>query len=154
MVQPTGVIDLLAFPPVGSLNPVLDTDGPYAAGDWQLTQFSTTGAFILPAGSYQIHGTYGVIVQPVGAIPPTWGYSLGFDSGGAIGAEGWRYYNRFAQLVVQHQVLGGYYATVDSVEIHTLSQLIIWPFRLIGGDQLGLNVSPGITVDLYYLCLL
>jgi hypothetical protein len=154
MPNTTGLIDALAFPPLGTLLPVLDTGGPYAAGDHSLTTFTTAGAGLLPAGTYQVHGTYGVIVVPNGAIPVTWGHSTGFDGGGALGNEGDVYENSFCQLVPEHQVLSGFYLPLDRVQINTVPGYMLWPFRLIGGDLLGLHVYPGVSVDLFYLCVL
>lgn len=150
----TGIIDSLGTPPLGSLNAVLDDTGPFTAGSWSFNTFHTSGAFLLPAGTYQVHGTYGVIVVPNGAIPITWGYTIGFDSGGALGPEGTRYENRLCQVVPMHQILSGALVPIDIVDVFTVPQIITWPFRLIGGDQLGLFVAPGIAVDLYYLCVL
>jgi hypothetical protein len=154
MPVPTSVIDSIAFPPLGSLNPVLDTNGPYGAGDHTLTTFTTSGAFLLPAGTYQVHGTYGVIVVLNGALPPSWGYDIGYDSGGALGGEGFRYHNRFCQLVPMHQVLSGFYLPLEYFDVHHIPDSILWPFRLIGGDTLGVHVSPGVAVDLFFLCVL
>lgn len=154
MPVPVGVIDSIAFPPLGLLNPVLDTGGPYGAGDHTLSTFTTSGAFLLPAGTYQVHGTYGVIVVPNGAIPASWGYSIGYDSGGALGGEGFIYHNRFCQVVPMHQVLSGFYLPLELHDVHTVPSYLLWPFRLIGGDLLGLHVSPGVAVDLFYLCVL
>lgn len=150
----TGVIDSIAFPPLGLLNPVLDTGGPYSFGDHSLSTFTTGGAFLLPAGTYQVHGTYGVIAVVSGAVPLAWGYDIGYDSGTTIGAEGIRYENRFCQLVPLHQVLSGFYLPVDRLDMHYILDSLLWPFRLVGGDLLGLHVEPGIQIDLYYLCVL
>lgn len=153
MSAPTGVIDLIAFPPLGTLNPVLDTGGPYGFGDYNLTTFTTGGAFALPAGTYQVHGTYGVMVVAA-STPVTWGFSIGYDSGSALGNEGNIYENRFCQLAPQHQLFSGFYATLDLIDVHTVPLMALWPFRLIGGDRLGLHVEPSVSVDLYYLCVL
>lgn len=149
-----GIIDTIAFPPIGLLNPVLDTGGPYSAGSWTFDTFTTGGAMLLPAGTYQVHGTYGVIAQVNGAIPTPWGFSIGLDSGGALGFEGYRYDNRFCQLVPMHQLLSGVLYPMEIVDVHYSYQMVLWPFRLIGGDRLGLHVSPDISIDLYYLCVL
>jgi hypothetical protein len=154
MPTTTGIIDTLAFPPLGVLNPVLDDSGPYTAGDHSLTTFTTGGAFLLPAGTYQVHGTYGVIVVPNGAIPVTWGHSTGWDSGGALGNEGDIYENRFCQLVPEHQLFSGFFLPLDRFDVFTVPAYLLWPFRLVGGDLLGVHVSPGVAVDLYYLCVL
>jgi hypothetical protein len=149
----SGIIDTISFPPLGTLNPVLDTGGPYGFGDHVLTTFVTGGAFALPAGTYQVHGTYGVIVVAT-TIPVTWGQSIGFDSGAALGNEGNRYWNRFCQLVPQHELFSGFWASLEYIDVHYVPQLELWPFRLIGGDRLGLHVEPDTAVDLYYLCVL
>lgn len=154
MPDVASIIDTLATPPLGALNPVLDTSGPYAFGDHTLTTFTTTGSMLLPAGTYQVHGTYGVIVVPNGAIPTAWGYRTGYDSGGALGGEGHTYYNRFCQVVPQHQLASGLYLPLDLLDVHSIPWYTLWPFRLVGGDRLGLHVEPAIAVDLYYLCVL
>ncbi len=154
MSAESSIWDSLSFPPLGLLKPVLDTTGPYSAGDYNLDEFTTDGSFVLPVGTYQVHGTYGVIVVPNGTIPVTWGYSIGYDSGGALGNEGNVYENRFCQVVPQHQVLSGFYLPLDRFDVTVVPWYTLWPFRLIGGDRLGLHVTVGITVDLYYLCVL
>lgn len=155
MPQPVGVSSLILSPPIALLTPVLDEDGPFAAGDHTLTDFLTTVSHgLLPAGRWGIGGTYGVLVQPNGAIPATWGYTQGYDSGGAIGIEGWFYFNRFAQVVVMHQSLSGAFITVQVQEAHQIQSYIPTAFIPLGGDRIGLNVSPDIAVDLYFLCLL
>lgn len=152
MALPTGVIDTLAMPPLGLLQPILDTGGPYYAGNNERDTFTTTGGVLLPAGTYSVTGTYGVVVVVNGAIPVTWGYELGFSSGGAIGSEGVRYDNRICQLVQLHQLFTGVYVATQYLDVHYLPQMMLWPFRLGGGDRLGVYVSPDIAVDLYYLC--
>lgn len=154
MPQYTGIIDSLAMPPLSTLLPVLDTGGPYGAGSHERDTFTTTGAGLLPAGTYQVNGTYGVIVVVNGAIPPTWGWAEGFTSGGALGSEGVRYDNRICQLVPTHQVLSGFFAPLDYVDVHYVPQMLLWPVRLGGGSRLGLYVSPDIAVDLFYMCVL
>jgi len=147
-------IDILAWPPVGTLLPVLDTGGPYSFGSWTFDTFTTGGAGFLPSGTYQVHGTYGVIAVVNGAIPAAWGYDLGLDSGGALGFEGYRYHNRFCQLIPMHQLYSGALWPMDRVDVHYAADMLLWPFRFIGGDRLGLHVSPGIQIDLHYLCVL
>ncbi len=150
----TSIIDTVVTPPLGLLHPVLDTSGPYGFGDYTLTEFTTDGSFTLPAGTHNVWGTYGVIVIPNGAIPVTWGQQIGWDSGGAIGSEGNRYDNRICQLVTQHQLFSGFWASLNYIDVHYVPQMTLWPFRLILSDRLGLHVEPDIAVDLYYLCVL
>jgi hypothetical protein len=154
MPAPTSIVDVIASPSIGLLNPVLDTSGPFGAGSHVFTTFTTGGAMLLPAGTYQVHGTYGVIVVPNGAIPVTWGHTTQFDGGGPLDPVGDRYDNALCQVVPEHQILSGFYLPIDRVEVHYVPEVIFWPFRLVGGDQLGLWVSPDITVDLFYLCVL
>lgn len=154
MPELTSVVDAISFPPLGVLNPVLDSAGPYGAGSHNLTTFTTGGAFALPAGTYQVHGTYGVIAVPSGTVPIVWGLDDGYDSGGALGLEGVRYHNRLCQLVPMHQVLSGFFLPIERLDVHYVPEHLLWPFRLIGGDMLGLWVPPAISIDLYYLCIL
>lgn len=149
----TTLIELAVFPPLGLLQPVLDTSGPYATGDHTLVTWTTSGFGIRPAGTYSVWSTYGVVVVPNGAIPSTWGYSIGWDSGGALGNEGNRYYERFAQLVPQHELITGFWISLDHYDVHYVPDFILWPFRIGGGDRLGLHVEPAISVDLYFLAL-
>ena len=155
MPQTTGVSSLIVSPPISLLRPVLDENGPFSAGDHNITSFLTTVAHgLLPPGTWPIGGTYGVLVQPNGAIPLTWGYEIGYDSGGAIGNEGFVYENRFAQVVVLHQAIGGGFISVQIADCHLLQNYIPLSFIPVGGDQIGLHVTPGVAVDLYFLCLL
>lgn len=153
MPQIVPIIDTVLSPPIGLLRPVLDEDGPYGFGSHTLTTFTSTAGVLVGDPTHNVYGTFGVIVQLQGAIPPPWGYTIGYDSGGAIGAEGFEYIPRFAQAVPQHQLLTGFWQALDVVDIVRLEQMLLWPFRLVGGDRLGLYVMPAITVDLYYLCL-
>jgi hypothetical protein len=152
---PTGVANILVTPPLSTLAPILDENGPYGTGDHTITDFLTTVAHgLLPAGTWPIGGTYGVIVEVNGAIPATWGYDLGYDSGGAVGTEGWRYHNRFAQVVVMHQILGGAFITIQQHDVHSIQDWLPTVFIPLGGDRMGLHVSPGVAVDLFFMCLL
>jgi hypothetical protein len=154
MPAPTGVVDALTTPPFALLNPVQDTNGPYAAGNHTLTNFHTDGSFLLPAGTYDLGGTYGVIVNFNGVIPPQLGYSIGWD-GPLFAAEGWRYDRRFCQLVLQHFLpIPGAWLTVSIDEVHFLSEMFSWPVLIGSGSRLGLHVEPGSSVNLQYLCLL
>ena len=154
MPVPTGVAQFLVTPPLSTLRPVLDENGPYAPGDHTITDFLTSGVGLLPAGTWGIGGTYGVLVQLSGAIPSTWGFSKGYDSGGPVGIEGNYYYNRFAQVVIMHQVIGGAYVTIQIEDIHYIQQYVPTIFIPLGGDRMGLHVTPDVSVDLFFMCLL
>lgn len=150
----TGIIDSLSTPPLGLLQPVLDVGGPYATGDYTLSTFQSLGAPLLTNGTHNVHDTFGVITRPNGAIPLAWGYSIGYDSHGANGFEGYVYYNRFCQLVPQHELLSGFFLPLQVYDVHRITDYMLWPMRLLGSDRLGLHVSPGVSMDLFYLCLL
>jgi hypothetical protein len=153
-VLPVGVGQALISPPIALLDPVLDENGPYAAGDHTITDFLTTTAHgLLPAGTWPIGGTYGVVIVPT-TIPATWGYDIGYDSGGPIGAEGYVYENRFAQVVIMHGAISGGFITVEVVNCHLVQTFVPTPFIPLGADRFGLNVSPGVAVDVYFMCLL
>jgi hypothetical protein len=152
---PTTIGSTIIQPAVSLLRPVLDENGPFGFGSHTITDFLTTTAHgLLPAGTWPVGGTYGVIVQPSGSIPVAWGYELGYDSGGSIGAEGWVYENRFAQLIVMHQAIGGSYVTMSVTDCHSLQTYIPMDLVIGGGDRIGLYPSAGVSVDLYFMCLL
>lgn len=154
-VLPTGIAQTIAQPPISATRPILDEAGPYGTGDHNLTTFLTTTAHgLLPAGTWPIGGTYGVIVVPNGAIPTSWGVRIGYDSGGALGQEGYQYDNRFAQLVLLHAAIGGFLVPVIYRDCLHLQEYVAWDLVILAGDQLGVHVSPGVAVDLYYMCLL
>ena len=151
----TSVGSVIIGPPIALLRPVLDENGPFTAGSHTITDFLTTVAHgVLPAGTWPIGGTYGVLVQPNGVIPTAWGSTVGYDSGGAIGDEGVVFENRFAQVVVMHQAIGGAFVTVLQQDCRLLQTYIPTPFVPLGGDRIGLHVSAGVAVDLFFMCLL
>lgn len=147
------IIDSLAYPPIGLLKAVLDENGPYVAGNHTIDTFASSDPFLLPPGPHAVHGTFGAIIQVNGAIPVVEGWADGYDSGGAIGVEGRFYYDRFAQIVLLHQIITGFYVAIQRFELHYLSDVMFWPLRLVGGDRFGLHVEPAIAVDVYFLCL-
>jgi len=149
----TALIDTVASPEIGLLRPILDTGGPYYAGSWTFDTFTTAGAGFLPAGTYPVYRTFGVLVQVNGSIPAGWGYSKGLDSGMALGFEGDWYYNRFCQVVPFRELLSGVLWPLEVNDIHRAADIVRWPFRLVGSSRIGLHVSPGIEIDLYYLCI-
>lgn len=155
MPTSTSIIDALAAPPFATLNPVLDEGGPYPTGDYTLTSFFTSGAFLLPAGFHDVGGTYGVIVNVNGAIPPAAGVTFGWvDSFTAI-PFGDIYHRRVCQLVLQHFLLiSGSWVTTFMTDINSFPDTNFWPVLVGSGGRLGLHVEPGWSVDLQYLCVL
>jgi hypothetical protein len=154
MPLPTGVIDTVATPPFALLNPVRDTNGPYGYGDHTLVNFHTDGAFLLPAGNYDIGGTYGVIVDFNGTIPPYLGSSIGWSDPLSF-PKGDRYERRFCQLVLEHYLpIGGAWVPVMVEDVPFLTMFFSWPVLIGSGGRLGLHVEPGCSVNLRFMCLL
>jgi len=150
----TGIIDELSTPPFASLQQVLDTGGPYAAGDHTLVHFTTGGAFLLPAGTYDIGGTYGVIVQ-VASIPARAGLTIGWNDGAEPIISGDEYEDRMVQLcLVRTLPLTGAHVITEVHNQYLVSQLYLWPVLLGSATRIGLHVNPGFSCDLFYLCVL
>lgn len=154
MPAQVSIIDALSSPPFASLQQVLDTGGPYGPGSHTLTTFTTSGAFILPAGTYGISGTYGVIVEVNGTIPASAGFRLGWDDV-TIFANGNEYEDRIAQVVLLHTLpITGAKIIYSMSDIVLLQQTVYTPLLVGTPLTLGLYVSPNWHVDLYYLCVL
>lgn len=148
------IIDAVTSPPIAALNPVLDTGGPYGPGDHTLTTFSTNGAFLLPAGTYSISGTYGVIVNVNGVIPPQAGFDIGWNDVSIL-ASGDVYEDRIAQVAMMHTLpISGAKLIFELADIKTISQLVYSPLLVGSALTLGLHVEPNWHVDLFYLCVL
>lgn len=154
MPSVTDIIDSITSPPFAALQQVLDTNGPYGAGDHTLTQFNTNGAFLLPAGTYDVGGTYGVIVRVSGAIPPKEGFKIGWSDPLSIYVEN-QYTFPICQVVQQHQLpITSAYVTTTLEWVYRLEQWIPWNVLLGSGARVGLHVEPNWSVDLFYLCVL
>lgn len=150
----TDIIDTITAPPFASLQQVLDTNGPYGPGDHTLTQFHTDGAFLLPAGTYDVGGTYGVIVRVNGAIPPGAGFDVGWSDALSIYVEN-EYEQRIVQVVQQHLLpITSAYVTTTLEDVYRLEQWIPWAVLLGSGARVGLHVTPNWHVDLFYMCVL
>lgn len=150
----TDVIDAIATPPLATLQQVLDTGAPYGPGSHTLDTFHTDGAFLLPAGTYGVSGTYGVLVNVHGTIPPAAGLRKGWVDG-AIFASGEVYFDLIAQVVLLHQLpLTGAWVPTELHDCNALSQLFLWPALLGSPAKIGLYVGPNWNVDLYYMCVL
>lgn len=142
--MPSSVIESILHPPLGVMGSHLDSNGPYGPGDHELTHW------LNGASSVAVANTYGVIPILHGAIPITWGYTIGFSPSSGI-FDGWFYFNRLCQVVVQHQLVFGTGAWVntDVVDSHQAAQLILWSEALPG--RIGLHVEPDVAIDLFFL---
>lgn len=155
MPSPTDIIDQLATPPLVALQQVLDTGGPYSGGDHVLDNFTTSGAFLLPAGTYSVNGVYGVVVRTT-TIPSHAGVGKGFN--GIVGGQDQdmdNYLDRIAQVCLfkSFPVTGAIYA-IQTFDVHYATQLFLWPGLIGGPNHIGLHVFPNFAVDLYYMCVL
>lgn len=152
MPTPSGVIDQFLHPPLGLLNPVLDTAGPYGPGSSTRNTFVTTGAFLLPAGTYAVSGTYGVIAVPNGAISTHEGVQFGWNDGSRPLVSGDRYYDRFGQINVIHTLLSGVEVITQQFDLTSIENFMLWDVAL--PSAIGIWVNPFSAIDLYYLCVL
>ena len=150
----TAIIDAVASPPLAALQQVLDTTGPYGPGSHTLTNFTTNGAFLLPAGTYSISGTYGCLVEINGTVPPAAGFKKGWVDG-AIFASGEMFYDSICQFNLLHILpVTGATIITEMHDCHFNSQVFLWPALLGSAAKVGLYVYPNWHVDLYYLCSL
>lgn len=138
MPDVAGLVDFYLHPPLGLLAPHLDTSGPYAAGNHQITQFS---------GSVAVASTYGVLMR-MSTLNPAAGYVDGFVSLDGL-VDGNVYFQQLAQLGVQHQLFGGAWVLTQLAAIDNIFMPVLWNVALPG--RLGLLVAPENAVDLYYL---
>jgi len=141
MATTAGIIDFALHPPVGSLAPNLDTGGPYPAGSHTLLNFS---------GSRPVADSYGVIVIAT-SIGVYYGKQVGYVSGDGQ-VDGYVWEGMLAQVVPQHQMVGGAWVATQTVPIVNGKQLVTWDEAFPG--RLGLWVAPSVQVDLYYLLAL
>lgn len=149
----TSIIDTVTTPPLASLQQVLDLGGPYS-GDHTFSTFMTNGAFLLPAGTYAVGGTYGVIVQ-TSTFPAAAGRELGWNDASFPTISGDQYFDRIAQVCLLHQLpITGAYVISETFDVHLPSQLFLWPAYLGGGTRIGLHVFPNFAVELFYMCVL
>jgi hypothetical protein len=154
MPTSTSIIDTVSTPPLASLQQVLDTNGPFSAGDHTISTFVTNGAFLLPAGTYDIGGTYGVIVQ-ASTFPASAGRVLGWNDVTFPTISGDEYFDRIAQVCLLHQLpITGAYVITETFDIHLPSQLLLWPVYLGSAAKVGLHVFPNFAVELFWMCVL
>jgi hypothetical protein len=154
MPQSVGIIDTVTTPPLAALQQVLDTNGPFSAGDHTFDHFHTNGAFLLPSGDYGISGVYGCIVQ-ASTFPVTAGRVLGWNDASYAVVSGDEYRDRIAQVVLLHQLpISGAWVITETADIHLPSQLVMWPVYVGTPARLGLHVFPNFAVDMFYMCVL
>jgi hypothetical protein len=154
MPTTVNVIDLLSGPELAALQQVLDTGGPYGPGDYTLSDFTTNGAFLLPAGTYSVSGTYGLIVQATGVFPPQAGFKIGWNDV-TIVASGDRYEDRIAQIVFLRTLpITGAKVIQQIADVTLLSQAFFLDLLVGPALTIGLHVEPNWHVDLYYFCVL
>lgn len=151
----TDIIDSVATPPLVALQQVLDSLGPYSGGDHVLDNFHTNGAFLLPAGTYAVAGTYGVVVRAT-TIPAAAGRTVGFNGivgGQDISCDTW--HDRIAQvcLLKSFPITGAIYP-IQFEDVYQATQLILWAGLTAAPNHIGLHVFPNWEVDLYYMCVL
>lgn len=150
----TDIIDTVASPPFASLQQVLDKNGPFSAGSHTITQFHTDGAFLLPAGDYDVTGTYGLIVQ-ASTFPISAGRILGWNDASFPTISGDEYRDRIAQVCVLHNLpITSATIITQSFDVHQPQQLFLWQPLLAAGTKIGLHVFPGFEVELFWMCVL
>jgi len=150
----TSIIDTVTTPPLAALQQVLDTGGPYAGGNHTLSTFTTNGAFLLPAGTYGVSGTYGVLVI-TSTFPASAGFEIGWNDAGFPVASGDQYEDRIAQVCMIHTLpISGAQVITQIFDVHTPAQLLLWPVYLGSAAVIGLHVFPNFAVELYYMCVL
>jgi hypothetical protein len=154
MPTTTSIIETVTTPPLASLQQVLDTAGPYAGGDHTLSDFTTNGAFLLPAGTYGVGGTYGLIVQ-ASTFPAAAGRTLGWNDATFPTISGDNYHDRIAQVCLLHQLpITAAYVISETFDVFLPSQMMLWPVYIGAGTKIGLHVFPNWAVELFYMCVL
>lgn len=136
-----GIIDFAFSPPIGVLNPFLDGNGPFGAGQHTLT------TWLDGAVSKSVANTFGVQINFNGAIPPQLGLVPGYDDGGLVVTD--EFDIRLVQIVALHQFLSGAWTVTQVESVHMLPLTIRWEEALPG--KIGLYVAPYISVDLWFL---
>lgn len=132
-------------PPIGLLVPHLDYHGPYT-GNVTVTTWSRTPGPIFT--NSPVSNTFGVLWNLNGPIPAGRGFTTGWvsDDGQYDASE---LEIPLAQLVVQHQFPSGAWLTTQSLWISSYPGVVTWAEALPG--RLGLLVSPGLALDLFFL---
>lgn len=140
-----GVVQQFLHPPLGLLRPHLDYRGSYS-GNQTLTIWSDVPGPTF--ASLPVSNTFGALIQLDGAIPAGWGWTSGWtDPLGQYTEDA--YEPRLAQVVVQHQLVGGIWVTTQVEEIVSFPRVVLWDVALPG--RIGLLVAPGLAFDLFYL---
>lgn len=145
MPQGATLIDFYLHPPIGLLTLELDRHGPHT-GNKDITQWSSTPGPIFT--NHPVSASYGIYVQLNGLIFPTFGYETGWVSADGQYDEA-RYENRLAQVVIQHQFVGGAWVTTQLLDVHSVPRCIFWDVALPG--RIGLLTAPGLSFDFFFL---
>lgn len=141
------LVDFALHPVLSELTPCLDSYGPYE-GNTQLEKWYGGPG---PVKSEQfVSASSGVLVTLNGAVPPEWGYRVGWVSaGGEVDAA--EYVPPLGQVVVLHQLRTGLWVVTQIEAVTRVPLVLMWNVAVPG--QLGLLVAPGVKFDLYFLCV-
>lgn len=144
---PVPIIDFYLHPPVGSLLPILDENGPFS-GNSTLTQWREGPGPIFT--DHAVSASYGVMLTLNGVLPIKWGFTQGWSSPDGQSDES-QYDPPFAQLAIQHQFAGGLWVTTQLEVVVSPVFSIRWTEALPG--RIGLKVAPLLAFDLHYFVL-
>jgi hypothetical protein len=155
MPSAVSLIDTVAQMPFALLNPVRDEHGPYGVGDYNIDNFLTSSGGMLPSGTYDIGGTWGLHVAVEGTIPASAGWRTGWNDPTGVAGSGDEWERRICQVVLLHYlIIPSIWIQTQVVNVNRIKQLIEWPVLVGSGARVGLHVDPGWQVDLYFMCLL
>ncbi len=141
MPSVVGIIDQISSLPIGVLQPVLNADGPFAAGNHIISTWHD-GATLR-----NVSDSFGVILQVNGAIAPQLGRTIGFDDGGVVNLD--EFELRIVQAAAVHQMFGGSWVATQVADVSYLPYLMRWAEAVPG--KLGLYIAPTWHIDTYFL---
>jgi hypothetical protein len=137
-VPDISLVDYLLAPPLGVLEPVLDTRSPWLEGSHSI---STT------YDGTPVADTFGCIIAATG-IPIGWGYDVGYKDV-SEGLDARRFVPFYCQLVTVHRLFDGSPVFSQVVYIDQGISVITWDVAL--PSLVGLYLQPGWEIDLYWL---
>jgi hypothetical protein len=139
------IIDSFVRPGFDKLGTYHDYLGPYS-GNNTITQWSETPGPVFT--NWNVASSFGVVVNPVGAIPEGWGYRNGWvDEPTAHNCVQWE--PPFGKLYVQTRLANGFYLTTSIVTLDVFPHMEVWIDA--PAARLGLYVAPNIALDLFFL---